>query len=474
MTDRSFERANDESRERLARLAATLTPSQLQIDLGEGWTVASALAHTGFWDRWQGDRWAAMLDGTWTAESGSVLAAEELANEALHPYWAGVADPNVGAIALEAATRLDALIAGAPDSIVDSLEGTPIAFLLHRHNHRGDHLDHIERSIAAAASTSDRSFIQKNAASRKRMAAIVERLRAEDLPLATEPTDEGSWTIAQVLGHLLFWDRSMETRWKLALERAGEAGPVDIVGIPMEMTDAINQPLAGLIDAWTDKIGLDIGVQALAAAKAVDALVEECIDRLPPGALATRPNAANRWSHRDSHLEGVERALAASRPAAAPGDTGYLARNEASRAALKEFLDGLSAPDLARPVGDGSWSVGQALGHLAFWDRFLASRWRAALAGGTGGQPSMLPHELADLLNDGLPPTWQAFAFANGPAAIAEVAAAADEVDRIIATLPSDTPVGSILGARPALLDRSIHRFEHLAALKSAIAGKAG
>jgi hypothetical protein len=37
MTDRGFQRANDESRERLARLVETLTPTQLAVDLGEGW-----------------------------------------------------------------------------------------------------------------------------------------------------------------------------------------------------------------------------------------------------------------------------------------------------------------------------------------------------------------------------------------------------------------------------------------------------
>jgi hypothetical protein len=312
MTDRSFERANDESRARLANLVETLTTAQLAIDLGEGWTVASALAHAGFWDRWQGDRWAAMLDGSWKADSESVLAAEHLANDALHPYWAAVADPHVAAIALEAASRLDALIASAPDEIVDSLEGTPIAFLLHRHNHRGEHLDHIERAIAAAAAaTADRSFVEKNAASRRRLAAVVEKLRPEDMALATEPTDEGSWTIAQVLGHLLFWDRSMKTRWELALAKAGDAGPVDIVGIPMEFTDAINLPLADLIDEWTAKLGLEIGVQAVAAAEAVDALIEKCFDRLPAGALTTRGSAVHRWGHRESHLENVEKALAA-------------------------------------------------------------------------------------------------------------------------------------------------------------------
>ena len=64
MTDRSFQQANKESVERLARLAARLTPSDLEADLGEGWTVASGLAHMGFWDRWQAERWTLMLAGT--------------------------------------------------------------------------------------------------------------------------------------------------------------------------------------------------------------------------------------------------------------------------------------------------------------------------------------------------------------------------------------------------------------------------
>jgi hypothetical protein len=94
MTDRapvpegraSFQRANDESRERMARLFATLTPAQMAIDLGGGWTVASVVAHTGFWDRWQAARWQETLAGGWSADDASVIAAGHLANEALDPY----------------------------------------------------------------------------------------------------------------------------------------------------------------------------------------------------------------------------------------------------------------------------------------------------------------------------------------------------------------------------------------------------
>jgi Flp pilus assembly pilin Flp len=151
MTDRSFQEANDESRRRLASLVASLTPAQLEVDLGEGWTVASALAHTGFWDRWQAARWTEMLAGQWAVQEESVIAAEHLANEALHPYWAGIGSESVGDLGVAAATRLDSLIAGAPDALVDELEGSPSAYLLHRYRHRNDHLDHIERALAAAS-----------------------------------------------------------------------------------------------------------------------------------------------------------------------------------------------------------------------------------------------------------------------------------------------------------------------------------
>jgi hypothetical protein len=308
--DRSFQRQNDESRERLARLAATLTPTQLSIDLGEGWTVASAVGHMGFWDRWQASRWEAMLAGRWSADDASVIEAEHLANDSLHPYWAGAKAADVPALALEAATRLDALIASAPDDLVGKLEGGPSEYLIHRDRHRIDHLDHIERGIAAAAAAApDGSFAGRNAASRRRLASLLERLREEDMALPTEPTEEGSWTIAQVLGHLAFWDRSLETRWRMAREAAGDAGPIEPTYLPDGITEAVNRPLAALIGAWTDKLGRAVGVEALAAAESLDALIEELADRLPAGVATLMPRALDRSIHRNAHIDQIERAL---------------------------------------------------------------------------------------------------------------------------------------------------------------------
>jgi len=472
MTDRSFERANDESRRRLARLVESLTSVQLAVDLGEGWTVASALGHMGFWDRWQATRWMRMLAGTWTAESESILAAEHLANDALHPYWAGASAEDIPGLAVEAAAAVDALIASAPDALVDSLEGTSIGFLVHRHRHRNDHLDHIERSIAASAPAAlDRDFVERNAASRRRLASLVERLRESDMALTTE---EGGWTVAQALAHIAFWDRSTAARWRLAQAASADGKPLDPFGIPNELLDGINPPLVEMVDAWSGQLGLAIGREALNAAAAVDAMIESLAGGLPDSFTVEKPNFVARWSHREAHIEQIERALLAGRPEIAPVDRSFVARNEASLARLRELLGRLSAADLARSSGEGSWAVGQILGHLTFWDRFLASRWRAAVAAGPREQPTFLPHELADLINGGLPTSWLAFASAAPEAAIAETLAAAEEIDGVIAGLPESAPVEAILAERPALLDRSIHRREHMEEIAKALAAHRG
>jgi uncharacterized damage-inducible protein DinB len=328
-----------------------------------------------------------------------------------------------------------------------------------------------DRSFKRADDEADRSFVERNAASRRRLASIVERLRDSDLTLSTE---EGGWTVAQVLGHLAFWDRSWLARWRAALEGARDGSTPLPVAISSEYLVAINPPLAALVGAWGDRIGAAVGAEAQAAAEAIDRLVEEMADSVPDSLIRERPDFVHRWRHREPHLDQLERAMAAVRPAAPSPDGSYVARNQASLSRLRARLTTLDPADLGLRVGDGAWTVGQVLGHLAFWDRFLAARWRAALAIGPAEQPASLPHELADLLNDGLPPTWEAFARGAGRAAVAETLAAAEAVDAIIAGLPEEAAISSILSERPALLDRSIHRAEHLEALETALGTNRG
>ncbi len=315
MSDRTFVRANRESRERLAGLVAGLTPTQLAMDLGEGWTVASVLGHVGFWDRWQGDRWELMLAGSWRADDESVLAAEDLANDALHAYWALQSGGDLGRLAVEAATRVDSLVEGAPDDRIDRMLAGPNAFVVERFRHRGEHLEQIERAIAAAT------------------------------PIAT-----------------------------------------------------------------------------------------------------TSPAAPGRTGDADrSHLE----------------------RNRASLIELRELIDTLAPGDLEKTVDDGTWNVGQVLAHLAFWDRFLAERWRAALSTGAA-QPITLPGELAEMLNAALAPAWHLEASRPRPL-FDEILAAAVEANSVVERLPEATPLAAIMAERPSLLDRSIHRREHTAQIRRGI-----
>jgi len=49
--DRPFLAENAQERERLRSLVGRLTDEELSLPLGNGWTVAVALAHLAFWDQ---------------------------------------------------------------------------------------------------------------------------------------------------------------------------------------------------------------------------------------------------------------------------------------------------------------------------------------------------------------------------------------------------------------------------------------
>jgi hypothetical protein len=309
MTDRSFVRANDESRERLAGLVATLTPARQEIDLGEGWTVASALGHMGFWDNWQAERLTEMMAGRWSAADASVMAAEHLANEALHPYWAGVAAGDVAGLALAAAERVDALAARAPDELVEALTGSPSEYLLRRHRHRGEHLDHIERALAAAETAPgqkpDRSYVERNRESLEALRELAGGLTPADLALETEP---GGWTVGHALGHMAFWDRYMAARWREALA-SGRDRPLDLVQAPADM---LNDALAPVWQVMAERAPEAVVAEVLAAAGEIDGLVATLPDSIPVAAIqASWPRQLDRSLHRRDHVAAVERALAA-------------------------------------------------------------------------------------------------------------------------------------------------------------------
>jgi len=139
-------------------------------------------------------------------------------------------------------------------------------------------------------------------------------------------------------------------------------------------------------------------------------------------------------------------------------DRWFEAANARASAELRELVESLSAEALVADAGDG-WTVAVLLAHLAFWDRWQIVRWQGARAEGLA-MPADVSDNVADLANGALEATWRALPAATA----AELAvAAAGEVDALVAGL-SDASVDAVVAAgRARLLDRSLHRADHLA-----------
>jgi hypothetical protein len=101
----------------------------------------------------------------------------------------------------------------------------------------------------------------------------------------------------------------------------------------------------------------------------------------------------------------------------------------------------------------------------------MATRWQVALAAGTDRRPGYLADDLSDLLNAALEPSLAGFSAESPLGLLTEAVAAAQAIDRLIASLPAAVPIGSILDDRPRSLDRSLHRHSHLDDIEGVLMG---
>ena len=122
-----------------------------------------------------------------------------------------------------------------------------------------------------------------------------------------------------------------------------------------------------------------------------------------------------------------------------------------------------------REVREG-WTAAALLLQLAFWDHLTAARWRDALA---RGQLTPVPFddELTDILNDAL---LGLLAAVPDDRAGGVALAAAREVEGLIAELPSSALEAVRGEGRPRLVDRSLHRNEHLDEIERALSQRHG
>ena len=138
---------------------------------------------------------------------------------------------------------------------------------------------------------------------------------------------------------------------------------------------------------------------ALEAAAQLDAIVAGAPDaargraggrRRAPTCCTAIATATSTWTTSSARSRPPRAAAGTGRRPGATAPT--LQRNRAAARRAGQVVAGLAPADLELATEEGGWTVGQALGHLGFWDRFMASRWRAALAaGGASGATVDMP-----------------------------------------------------------------------------------
>jgi hypothetical protein len=143
--DRSHEARNAAESARLARIAER-SAAELSRDLGDGWTVATALAHVAFWDRFAHERLK-----RWLADRSVVLTSMPLVhalNDALLHHWR-LLPPKASALeALAAAEAMDGEISRMSDDTIEAYLATlspgQHPLFLDRTPHRKEHSDQVE------------------------------------------------------------------------------------------------------------------------------------------------------------------------------------------------------------------------------------------------------------------------------------------------------------------------------------------
>ena len=143
MTDRSFMARNAAERERLIALTNRLTDRELQLPMGDGWTVAAALVHLAFWDR----RVLALLQ-KWEREGVAPSPSDaEVFNAALLPLSLAIPPAQAARLAVESAEAVDRQIEQLTDDMLREILALEQPPRLERALHRREHMADIERTL---------------------------------------------------------------------------------------------------------------------------------------------------------------------------------------------------------------------------------------------------------------------------------------------------------------------------------------
>jgi hypothetical protein len=142
-------------------------------------------------------------------------------------------------------------------------------------------------------------------------------------------------------------------------------------------------------------------------------------------------------------------------------------RSRASVDRLRALGARLSDDELTRVI-DPPWTAGALFAHIGFWDRFVHAKWlHAANTGSRTPLPmdDALQKLVQELVNDASLRQWAAI---PPRTALEECIAAAAQIDALIGSLGADVVSELLQARRERLVDRSIHRDEHLNTLEAA------
>jgi Mycothiol maleylpyruvate isomerase N-terminal domain len=138
-------------------------------------------------------------------------------------------------------------------------------------------------------------------------------------------------------------------------------------------------------------------------------------------------------------------------------------RNRASAERLSALGDRLSEAELGAEI-DAPWTAAGLFAHLAFWDRFVRERWRLAAERGQR-TPMEVDDDVMDRVNDASLRQWMSI---PPRVAVQECLDAATELDGFIAGIDEDIRADLVAEGRERLVDRSLHREEHLLTIEAA------
>lgn len=140
--DQSVIERNRASTDRIRALVTGVSDGELQLPVGEDWTVAITLAHLAFWDK----RVINILENT--ARENKLVAPEIdiVVNDISLPFWAAIPPREAARMALEIAEALDERLASLPSALFEEIKARNERWVV-RALHRNQHLDQIDAAL---------------------------------------------------------------------------------------------------------------------------------------------------------------------------------------------------------------------------------------------------------------------------------------------------------------------------------------